>query len=326
VTRSLSIIIVSYNTRDYLRGCLTSLERYRSTQPFEVVVVDNASTDGSVEMVLDEFPEARLVPRITNAGYGVALNIGVDVASGQLLMFLNPDIEVTEGSVDHLCRFVADHERAGVVGPRLLLADGSPQASAKHFCSTTRLVLEASRLPLLLPRKIRGRLLLGTYFDQSETRHVSWVSGACHVVPRAVWEDVGRLTEETFCGFDDYDYCFRARAKGYQVWIDAQSTMTHHCSVAVRDRWTEWEVEQVAIHNTYVVLGSHWPRWKVRSYLMAEIATYVSELVRIRVAPGGEPSQREYARRLRRRVALLDALLIGRQRPIRRFGAVGLDG
>jgi GT2 family glycosyltransferase len=223
--------------------------------------------------------------------------------------------------VEHLYRFAGDHPRAGVVGPRLQLADSSPQASAKHFCSAWRLLLEASRLPLVLPKGLRGHLLLGTYFDQSETRRVSWVSGACHVVPRSVWDDVGPLTEETFCGFDDYDYCFRANARGYEVWIDAGSTMTHHCSIAVRDRWSEWEVEQVAIHNTYIVLATHWPRWKVKSLLASELAAYTTEWARIRVSPGPRRSEREYAERLGLRLRLLANLLTGRQRPIRRFGA-----
>ncbi len=317
----LSVVIVSYNTADYLLRCLTSLERYRPSLPFEVIVVDNASLDGSAEMVATEFPAVRLIQRSTNDGYGVALNRGVDEASGALLMFLNPDIEVTEGSIDHLCRFVADHPGIGVVGPRLLLGDGSSQASAKHFCSTWRLALEASRLPLLLPRTMRGHLLLGTYFDQTETRRVSWVSGACHFVPREVWDDVGKLTEETFCGFDDYDYCFRAHAKGYEVWIDAHSIMTHHCSIAVRDRWSEWEVEQVAIHNTYVVLESHWAHWKVKSLLTAELVTNGTEWARLQASPRRRRLEHEYVERLVLRLTLFWALLIGRQRPIRRFGA-----
>jgi GT2 family glycosyltransferase len=256
----------------------------------------------------------------------VALNIGAEAASGDLLMFLNPDIEVSDGSVDRLSQFVADHPRAGVVGPRLLLADGTPQASAKHFCSSWRLALEASRLPLLLPSAARGHLLLGTYFDQSETRQVSWISGACHVVPRKVWDDIGRLTEATFCGFDDYEFCYRAHEKGYEVWINAESTMTHHCSIAVRDRWSKWEVEQVAIHSVYVVLESHWPRWKVKSFLTTELLTYGTEWARIRMSPGPRRSEREYAELLGLRLRLLGSLLTGRQRPIRRFGAPPTDG
>jgi GT2 family glycosyltransferase len=321
----LSVIIVSYNTIDYLRRCLVSLGTYQSSWLSEVIVVDNASTDGSAEMVAAEFPWVRLVRRARNDGYGVALNNGVLTATGGLLMFLNPDIEVREESVDHLCAFVADHPQAGVVGPRLEQADGQPQASAKHFCSAWRLALEASRLPLLLPKTLRSSLLLGTYFDQAKTRRVSWISGACHVVPKAVWDDVGELTEETFCGFDDYDYCFRARAKGYDVWLDAESAMTHHCSIAVKDRWSEWEVEQVAIHNTYVVLESHWARWRIKCLLIAELMTYGAEWARLKASPRRHRSEQEYAHRLGLRLNLLGALLTGRRRAMRRFGETSVE-
>ena len=320
----LSVIIVSYNTVEYLRRCLISLAAHPPSVPHEIIVVDNASTDGSVEVMAAGFPAIQVIRRATNDGYGVALNAGAGVATGSLLMFLNPDIEVSVGSMDELCRFVVDNPRVGVVGPRLQLADGSPQASAKYFCSPWRLALEASRAPLLMPKTWRGRLLLGTYFDQSKTRKVPWISGACHVVPKAVWDEVGGLTEATFCGFDDYDYCVRVHAKGYQVWLDAESTMTHHGSVAVRDRWSPWEVEQVAIHNTYVVLGSHWPRWRVKAYLIAEIATYESELLRIWLSPTSAP-RLEYDARLRQRLRLLQAFLTGREQPRQRFGATSVN-
>src|SRR6202030_3834334 len=130
-------------------------------------------------------------------------------SKGQYLMFVNPDIEVSPGSLDSLLAFVKSHPRAGLVGPRLLLADGTPQASARRRVSAGLLLLEASRLHLLLPSRLRGQFMLGVYDAQTKTRKVDWISGACHLIPRRVWEEVGFLTEDTFCGFDDYDYCYR---------------------------------------------------------------------------------------------------------------------
>jgi N-acetylglucosaminyl-diphospho-decaprenol L-rhamnosyltransferase len=316
----LSLVIVSYNTASHLSRCLASIGRYPPTRPFEIVVVDNASSDDSAEMVARDFPEVRLVRRPSNDGYGVAVNSAVKVTAGKWLMFLNPDVEVREGSLDQLCDFADRHPRAGVVGPRLELADGRVQASAQHFCSPWRLVFEGSRLHLLLPRKWRGRLLLGTYFDQSETCAVPWISGACHLIPRSVWDDVGPLTEETFCGFDDYDFCYRARSRGYEVWLDADTRMTHHCSVAVRARWNQQEVEQVAIHNTYVVLESHWSWWRIKALQAAELMTYGVEWLRVTSRRRRGEDDAEYQNRLSQRVVLFGRLLVGRQRPIRRFG------
>lgn len=318
-----SVIIVSYNTVDHLRRCLTSIAANPSRRPIEVVVVDNASPDGSADMVQSEFPSVRLVRRATNDGYGVALNFGVGATTGRRLMFLNPDIEVIGGAIDELCDFSEAHVHAGVVGPRLELTDGRPQASAQHFRSPWRLLLEGTRLHLLLPANLRGRLLLGIYDEQTETRRVPWISGACHVIARPVWDDIGPLTQETFCGFDDYDYCFRARSKGYEVWQHTASRMTHHCSAAVRDRWSRAEVEQVAIHNTFVVIQGHWPWWRVKAVMAAELLTGLADWMRVQTRLGADSRDEQYGNRLRQRLGLFARLLVGRQCPIRRFQGAG---
>jgi N-acetylglucosaminyl-diphospho-decaprenol L-rhamnosyltransferase len=317
----LSVIIVSYNTADHLRRCLLSLEAFAPSTLHEVIVIDNASSDGSCGMVERAFPKCRLIRSNKNEGYGVAINEAVQHANGQYLMFLNPDIEVSPGSLDSLLAFAKSHPRAGLVGPRLVLSDGTPQASARRRVTAALLLLETSRFHLLLPARLRGRLMLGVYDAQTDTRKVDWISGACHLIPRRVWQDVGYLTEETFCGFDDYDYCYRVWKCGWEVWLYAAATMTHHCSVAVRNRWTTWEVEQVAIHNSYVILSSHWPPWRVKWYALAELVAYGSEYLRHALIPrkGVENVEEDYGRRVKRRFALTWHLLVGRQKPIRRF-------
>ncbi len=167
--------------------------------------------------------------------------------------------------------------------------------------------------------------MLGTYYAQTGTMKVAWVCGACHLIPREAWDKVGTLTEETFCGFDDYDYCYRAWQRGFEVWLCAEASMTHHCSVAVKDRWDSWEVEQVAIHNTYVVLSSHWPAWRLKLFGLAEMAIHVSEAMRHALRPRRNlPGLGEdYRERVRRRIRLTWNLLLGRQKPVLRFQPQG---
>jgi len=321
----LSIVIVSYNTKAYLSSCLRSLETHKASIEQEVIVIDNASTDGSAGMVSSDFPGCKLLQLKTNVGYGTAANIAAREAKGQFLLLLNPDVEVSARSLDQLIQLASAHHNAGVVSPRLLYADGQPQASARRFLSPFLLLLESSRLHLCLPRGLRGRLLLGTYFTQDRTMEVPWVSGACHLIPISVWERVGPLTEETFCGSDDYDYCYRVRRLGYKVWLCSESTMIHHCSVAVRNRWSPWEVEQVAIHNFYVVLEAHWPRWRVRTYMAAEIVCCLTEMIRNGLLPrteGGLTSQ-QYRERLMLRLRMQLDLFSGRVKPQRRCQPIG---
>jgi N-acetylglucosaminyl-diphospho-decaprenol L-rhamnosyltransferase len=321
-----SVIIVSYNTGNYLSSCLSTLRRHSGSVTKEIIVIDNASTDGTSEMVRTNYPECRVVELKTNVGYGTAVNIGSRTAEGNFLLLLNPDVEVGPGSLEKLVQFASCRPDAGVIGPRLLYPTGQPQASARRFLSPFLLILEASRLHLCLPRKLRGRLLLGTYFLQDRTIEVPWVSGACHLIPLSVWRRVGPLTEETFCGSDDYDYCYRVRRLGYKVWLCSQSSMTHYCSVAVRNRWSPWDVEQLAIHNFYVVLEIHWPQWRVKTYMGAEIVNCATEIIRNRLMPRmvERSTDQEYGKRLHLRLRTQLDLLLGRIKPIRRYQPSGL--
>ncbi len=318
---TLSVIIVNYNTRLLLKQTLQSLFRHAPSLPWEVIVVDNASSDGSASMVATEFPSVRVFEWPTNEGYGRAVNFSVSQATGDWLLLLNPDMEVSGGALDTLLDFSRRNPRAGVIGPRLLLPSGMPQPSARRFLSPGLVLLEGLRLNHLLPRRLRARVLLGTYFDQTRESRVPWISGACHLVPRPVWEKVGPLTEETFCGFDDYDYCYRATRAGFDVWLCPEAHMIHHCSVSVRQRWTSWEVEQLAIHNTYVVVSSHWPRWRVKALSIAELVTWGVEYLRHSLVPRREIAHMDepYGSRLRRRLGLTARLLLGLEIPRRRF-------
>ena len=321
VAPELSIVIVSFETLAHLRRCLRSIQDQPADVRREVVVIDNHSSDGSAEMVAREFPDVGLLRSETNTGYGVAANQAVATTTGEMILLLNPDIEVSPGALASLRACASRHPRAGVIGPKLLLGNGQPQPSARRFLSSWLLLLEGLRLHLLLPMRLRSKLMLGTYFDQGVELRVPWISGACHLIPRSVWKEVGQLTEETFCGFDDYDYCYRVARAHYEVWLCPSAVMTHHCSVAVRQRWASWDVEQLAMHNTYVVLSNHWPAWRVRAFMLAELITWLVEGVRHSLWPrsGLEALDEQYGTRLARRIRLDLRLLIGLEKPRRRF-------
>jgi N-acetylglucosaminyl-diphospho-decaprenol L-rhamnosyltransferase len=317
----LSIIIVNYNTATHLRRCLHSIQANPPSRALEVIVIDNASQDDSAAMVRHEFPHVQLIESESNDGYGTSANRAVSQAQGSSFLLLNPDTELHAGAVDGLLDLLARKPRAAVVGPRLLLPDDTPQPSARRFPSAILLLVEASRIHRLLPSPLKARLLLGTYFDQSVTRRVPWISGACHLIPRQAWEKIGPLTEATFCGFDDLDWCYRATRLGYEVWLHGSVAIRHHCSIAVRDRWSPWEVEQLAIHNAYVVLDDLWPFWRVKAYCTAEALTWGLELVLawLGLTTGNADETRTVTRRLRQRLHLTLRLLFGFEQPRPRF-------
>jgi GT2 family glycosyltransferase len=315
----LSIVIVSFNCVEEIERCLESIARFPPGCPYEVAVIDNASMDGTVERLRSRFETVRVIALAENVGYGAAVNRAVPATSGSHLLFLNPDTEVTDGALDALLGMARRRQPLGVVGPRLVLGGGQPQPSARRFPSPWRLWLEVSRLHLLLSPRRRGQILAGTYFAQDRTGPVDWISGACHLVPRAVWDRIGGLTERTFCGFDDLDYCWRARQAGLPTWFCAEATVRHHCGVTVSRRWSPEEVDALAINNGYVVMSGHLPPWKVRLYGVAELFGTMSEWVLAsRRAEGGGEGARAYRRRAGVRAALVLALLSGRARPIER--------
>jgi len=281
-------------------------------------LIDNASSDETLEHVGELFPSVIVTASVTNDGYGVAVNRAVRDAKGRYFVFLNPDCEVMPGAIDVLVAFLSKSEAVGVVGPRLVLPSGQPQPSGRRFPSPLRLILEVSRLHRLLPAAWRADYLLGTYWDQSDTRRVDWVSGACHVLSREVWDKVGSLTEKTFCGFDDLEYCYRAAELGLETWLCTDATVMHHVGTSVSGRWLPTEVDELAINNAYVLYEDLWPTWRVRIFAVCEAAAAASDCITAGVRlQRSEPREdrRHGVKRAARQVALLLGMASGRRSP-----------
>ncbi len=320
MTPTISVIIVSYNSWPYVGNCIASLYDNAPSLPFEILLIDNASSDGTTDYVRSQFPLVVVISSATNDGYGSAVNRAVRDANGEYFVFLNPDCEVRPGAIDALVAFADTSEHIGVVGPRLIVASGAPQPSGRRFPSSSQALLEVFRLHRLFSAGWRADHLLGTYWDQSETRRVDWVSGACHVLTRRVWHDVGPLTEKTFCGFDDLEYCYRAAERGLETWLCAGATVMHHVGTSVSQRWHPAEVDELAINNAYVLLEDLWPAWRVRLLALCQAAGAASDCIaaalQSRNVQHEEPRQR--VRRSARQVVLLLSLASGRRSPIYR--------
>lgn len=321
MTSGLSIIIVTYNSWPYIGDCLGSIYDHPPMDvDLEVIVIDNASNDDTVMRVRGDFPSVKVICSPTNVGYGIAANQAVKSSSGDYVMLLNPDCQVTAGAIGTMLRFLASSANAGIVGPRLVLPNGQPQPSGRRFPGAFRVILEVLRVHRLLPARRRADLLLGSYWDQSETRQVEWVSGACHIFRRTVWSKVGELTEKTFCGFDDFDYCFRAAGHGLETWLCADAIVIHHVGTSVSTRWSPSEVDELAINNMYVLLQDLWPKWRVKMLAVAEAAGAVSDCVTAAARPIRSPldARTERVRRAMRKARLLVGFVSGRSSPLPR--------
>ncbi|MCK4410466.1 MAG: glycosyltransferase [Candidatus Eisenbacteria sp.] len=223
----LSIVIVGYNSLPELRKCLSSVRETGTSACPDIVVVDNASADRTVEFLQQEHPEVRLVANGRNVGYSRAVNQGIAEAKARYILVLNPDIVVLPGALDRLVSFMDEHPDVGIAGAKLLNPDGSLQYSCRRFYTFWTLVLRRTPLGKLLEkgRTISNHLMLE--FDHEESREVDWVIGACMIVRRMALADFGGMDERFFLYFEDVDWCYRVWQSGWKVWYVADSVMRH---------------------------------------------------------------------------------------------------
>jgi GT2 family glycosyltransferase/lipopolysaccharide/colanic/teichoic acid biosynthesis glycosyltransferase len=223
----LAIVIVGYNTRTLIRRCLESLRAFPPRHAVEVLVVDNASRDGSVEMLRAEFPWVRVLANAHNLGYSAAVNQGFEHTSTEYVLVLNPDIVVREHALDQLLDFMDAHPDAGIGAAKLLNTDGTLQHSCRGFYTPMTLLMRRTPLGKLFPnhRVVRRHLMLD--YDHATPRVVDWVIGACMLVRRSAAEAVGGMDERFFLYFEDVDWCFRMGRQGWKVWYVPQSEMVH---------------------------------------------------------------------------------------------------
>jgi N-acetylglucosaminyl-diphospho-decaprenol L-rhamnosyltransferase len=224
----LSVVIVSYESRDRLLECLAALAADASSPPAEIVVVDNASRDGSPAAVAAAFPAARVLANGENVGYARAVNQGVAATRGAFVLVMNPDCIVKPGAVRTLVEHLLAHPATAVVGPRILNPDGSIEYSARAFPDHfTFLFNRYSLLTRLFPGNPWTRRYLLTDWDHASARAVDWVSGACMLVRRGAIERVGGMDEAFFMFNEDVDWCRRMKLAGLAVAYEPAAEVVH---------------------------------------------------------------------------------------------------
>ncbi|RMF08775.1 MAG: glycosyltransferase [Candidatus Neomarinimicrobiota bacterium] len=232
---SVSVILVNYNVRDYLVHCIQSLKQSNYDGFLEILVVDNHSFDDSVATIRTQFPEVKIQAQDTNLGFGKAVNRGVADTSGDYLFILNPDTVVQEDTLASLVTYMEAHPEVGIVGPKILNADGSLQLACKRTFPTLSVALpKVLGLSRLFPRtKWAGRYNL-TYLDEDEIHSVDAISGSCMLVRRSVFEAVDGFDERFFMYGEDLDLCYRVKAQGYSIHYYPRTQIVHYQGESVK--------------------------------------------------------------------------------------------
>jgi hypothetical protein len=247
-----SVVVVNWNTGELLRQCLRSIvdeagveiagfgetaghmpDGTRPPLAVEVIVVDNASDDGSVAAVQAEFPQVRLIANRSNTGFAAANNQAIAQARGRYLFLLNPDAYLLPGALPALAHFLNRHPEAAAAGPNVLNPDGTWQAAVFRFPTLWDLFCEAVFLSVLWPHsRLFARKELGG-FNRDHVREVDWIQGCALAIRREVWQAVGPFDEGYWMYVEELDWCRRAHQLGYRLFFTPEARVVHYGRRAV---------------------------------------------------------------------------------------------
>lgn len=224
----LSIIIVSWNVAEQLEQCLASVFfALKTSLSFEVIVVDNASSDESADKVRTHYPDAILIANPDNKGFGAACNQGIRIARGEYLCFLNPDTEVDANALQTLVAFLDSHRDVGMVAPRITFPDGIIQRSVRRFPTALSLLAIFFKLDRILPFLAPVRRYYADDFDYTLTQEVDQPMGACLMTRKKVLDSLGVFDEQFFIWFEEVDLCKRIKESGSKIMYVADASITH---------------------------------------------------------------------------------------------------
>jgi hypothetical protein len=253
----LAIVIVTFDSRQEIDGCLESLTTHPPRLDHEIVVVDNASTDGTAGHVRQRWPHIRLLETGANLGFGRGSNAGIRATSGDLVLLLNPDARVTAGAVDRLAAHLASRPEVAIVGPRIVDGEGRAELSFGPMISP----LAELRQKLLVIGNDRGLPLVGALVARMTRRSkdVDWVSGGCLLARRADIEAAGLFDERYFLYTEDVDLCAAVRARGRRVQFLADVDIVH---LRGRSGTSNRRARNAAYRRSHIAFyAKHHPGW-----------------------------------------------------------------
>ena len=272
MTYELSIIIVNWNGGSLLRRCVETIVSSQPETTYEILIVDNASQDDSLDQLrADELlapllanQQLRILNNSENRGFGAANNQGFALTRSPFVFLLNLDTEVRPGTIDTLLRTIKSDPSIGVCGPKILNSDGTLQISA--FFNPPRVwhtVLSQLKLYMLLPRGIRGELLLGRHWDHNRRRSVPMLSGAAMLARREMIDQVGGFNERFHMYSEDTEWCWRITQANWKLVFVPEAVLLHHGAQSSMKRWSSLERLRVRLEAGYNFEHTALPRWRV---------------------------------------------------------------
>jgi len=259
MSQSHSVVVINYNTRELLRACLASLG---ANPPYPVIVVDNASSDGSADMVRAEFPWVILHANSENLGYGAAANQAIAQCASEYVLLLNSDTRLTRGAFDMLIQYLEQHPRVAIAGPRIVTPNGTLQPSCFPFPTPIHVFIQESTLGILFRHT---PILREWYLPASSHPHsqnVPWVLGAALAIRRDALATVGGFDESYFMYFEEVDLCYRLRAIGWHIDFVSDATIVHVGGASTVQQRADMKL---ALYMSLIRFYTHhYSRWRMQ--------------------------------------------------------------
>lgn len=274
-TNQIAVAIVNYNTCALLHDCIVSAI---AEQPAEIIVVDNASTDGSVAMVAAAFPQVVLHVNTEKSGFAAGANRAVATSSVPYVLLLNSDTVVQPGALAALTRYLDQHLHVGVVGPRLLNTDGSLQPSCFHFPTPLHAFLELSNLSSVVRHVPLVRQWYLRSWAHDRVRQVPWVLGAALAVRRTAFTQIGGFDESFFMYSEEVDFCFRLRQSGWTTHFAPVATVMHVGGASTVQQRVEMAVR--ALLSTVIFYRRHYSSWQLIQLKLILMIVMLAKLLR----------------------------------------------
>jgi GT2 family glycosyltransferase len=226
--KELSIVIVSFNAKAILLQCLESILNAEIGVPHEIIVVDNASTDGSPDMIETHFKDVVLIKNNGNLLFAKANNQGINIAEGKYLLLLNSDTIVQKGAIDLLIKFLSDYPKAAAVGPKVLNVDGTLQSKGNPPPSVHGTIFRWMGFHKIIPlKRLHHFLFPKLYWYPDEIVRVGWISGCCMLIRKEIINKIGGFCEDLIFYGEDVEWCYRAIKAHYEVWYVPTASIVH---------------------------------------------------------------------------------------------------
>lgn len=279
----LSVVIVNWNTKSLLRDCLASVYAQARDLHFQVIVVDNASRDGSAEMVEGEFAAARLIRNHENVGFARAANQAIGISKGRYVLLLNSDVIVLDAALIRMVEFMNQHPKVGVLGPQLTNEQGILEYSCRSFPTPTIALFLNYPVGKIIPPEGAFKGYLLSDWDHNSAREVDWVTGACMLVRRESIEEVGLLDESYFMFAEDVDWCYRMKLTSRKVFYVPSAKVVHIKGASYANDTSGRQMRLEAHRSTIRFFQKHYETTVALSFRTLAVLASVLAMLRLLV-------------------------------------------